>query len=106
MFEQIYDQNGKPIEGAYVDHNGDGKVGEKDNDGDLIAYKKSAPDVFMGLTSQLSYKNWDFPLLCAQVLATMLITMYNQTVSHGVVRKCSIIRDFEESCNKRYLYGL
>src|SRR3712207_8518702 len=25
----------------------------------LIAYKKSAPDVFMGLTSQLSYKNWD-----------------------------------------------
>lgn len=60
VFEQIYDQNGKPIEGAYVDHNGDGKVGEKDNDGDLIAYKKSAPDVFMGLTSQLSYKNWDF----------------------------------------------
>ena len=59
VFEQIYDQNGKPIEGAYVDHNGDGKVGEKENDGDLIAYKKSAPDVFMGLTSQLSYKNWD-----------------------------------------------
>lgn len=59
VFEQVYDQNGKPIEGAYVDHNGDGKVGEKENDGDLIAYKKSAPDVFMGLTSQLSYKNWD-----------------------------------------------
>lgn len=59
VFEQVYDENGRPIEGAYVDHNGDGKVGEKDNDGDLIAYKKSAPDVFMGLTSQLSYKNWD-----------------------------------------------
>lgn len=25
----------------------------------MVAYKKSAPDVFMGLTSQLSYKNWD-----------------------------------------------
>ncbi|MDR3119415.1 MAG: TonB-dependent receptor [Mediterranea sp.] len=59
VFEQVYNKDGKPIEGAYVDHNGDGKVGEKDNDGDLIAYKKSAPDVFMGLTSQLSYKNWD-----------------------------------------------
>lgn len=56
VHQQIYDSAGKPIEGAYVDQNKDGVI---DSD-DLIAYKKSAPDVFMGLTSQLSYKNWDF----------------------------------------------
>lgn len=56
VFEQMYDVNGKPIEGAYVDQNGDNKIDEED----LIAYKKSAPDVYMGLNSQLRYKKWDF----------------------------------------------
>lgn len=56
VFEQMYDSNGKPIEGVYVDQNGDNEI----NDEDLIAYKKSAPDVYMGFTSQLTYKNWDF----------------------------------------------
>lgn len=56
VYEQVYDQNGKPLEGYYVDQNGDGEISEKDR----IAYKKAAPDVIMGLSSQLSYKNWDF----------------------------------------------
>ncbi len=56
VFEQMYDSNGKPIEGVYVDQNGDNEI----NDEDLIPYKKSAPDVYMGFTSQLTYKNWDF----------------------------------------------
>jgi len=56
VYEQVYKQDGSPVEGAYVDQNGDGQINEKD----LIRYKKAAPDVFMGLSSQLSYKNWDF----------------------------------------------
>jgi iron complex outermembrane receptor protein len=56
VFQQTYDANGVPVENAYVDQNGDNKIDEKD----LIPYKKAAPDVFMGLTSQLSYKQWDF----------------------------------------------
>ena len=55
VFEQMYDVNGKPIEGAYVDQNNDNKIDEED----LIPYKKSAPDVYMGLSNQVSYKNWD-----------------------------------------------
>ncbi|NDV78241.1 TonB-dependent receptor [Dysgonomonas sp. 511] len=54
--EQIYDTNGKPIEGAYVDQNEDGTIDAKD----LVPYKNFSPDVFMGLSSQFSYKNWDF----------------------------------------------
>jgi len=56
VYQQVYNQDGSPIEGVYVDRNADGKIDEKD----LIRYKKAAPDVFMGLSSQLSYKNWDF----------------------------------------------
>jgi len=55
VYEQIYDQNGNPIEGAYVDQDGNGTIDESDK----IVYKKAAPDVFLGLNSTLNYKNWD-----------------------------------------------
>jgi iron complex outermembrane receptor protein len=58
VYEQIYNPDGTPIEGAYVDQNNDRKIDEKD----LTYYKKAAPDVFMGLSSQLNYKNWDLSL--------------------------------------------
>ncbi|SHE83857.1 SusC/RagA family TonB-linked outer membrane protein [Dysgonomonas macrotermitis] len=56
VYEQVYDDNGKPIEGVYVDRNGDGVVDE----GDLYYYKKPAADVTMGFNSKWTYKNWDF----------------------------------------------
>ena len=55
VLEQIYDADGNPIENAYVDQNRDGKIDEDDR----IAYKSAAPKVYMGFSSQLSYKNWD-----------------------------------------------
>ncbi len=56
VLEQVYDENGKPMEGVYVDQNGDGQVDDKD----YIAYKKASPDVTMGFSSQVNYRNWDF----------------------------------------------
>lgn len=56
VYEQVYDQNGKPIEGLYVDRNGDGQISEADR----YRYKKPAPDAFMGFSSRLNYKKWDF----------------------------------------------
>lgn len=55
VYEQVYNNEGLPIEGVYVDQNADGAI----NENDLIPYKNAAPDLFMGLSSQLSYKNWD-----------------------------------------------
>ena len=56
VYEQVYNDEGRPLEGVYVDQNADGAINERD----LIPYKNAAPDVYMGLSSQLSYKNWDF----------------------------------------------
>ena len=56
VYQQVYDENGKPIEGLYVDRDGNGKI---DND-DRYCYKNPAPDVIMGLTTKFIYKNWDF----------------------------------------------
>jgi len=55
VYQQVYDQNGKPIEGLYVDRNADGQI----NASDKYFYKKPAADVIMGLTTKFLYKNWD-----------------------------------------------
>lgn len=39
-----------------VDRNGDGKISEDDR----YLYKSPAPDVTMGLSSRMEWKNWDF----------------------------------------------
>ncbi|OJU46801.1 MAG: SusC/RagA family protein [Bacteroidales bacterium 45-6] len=56
VYQQVYDQSGKPIEGMYVDRNMDGKVDESD----LYFYKKPAPDVTMGFSSRWTYRDFDF----------------------------------------------
>ncbi|MEG1586972.1 MAG: TonB-dependent receptor [Bacteroidales bacterium] len=56
VFEQVYDNNGKPIEGLFVDRNEDGII----NDDDRYFHKKPAADVTMGLSSKMTYKGWDF----------------------------------------------
>lgn len=56
VFRQVFDAEGSPIEGAYVDVNGDNTI----SDDDLVPFRKAAPDVFMGLTSTMNYKKIDF----------------------------------------------
>ena len=58
VYQQVYDENGKPIEGLYVDRNADGQI----NDDDRYYYKNPSPDVIMGLTTKFLYKNWDFSM--------------------------------------------
>ncbi len=56
VYKQIFDAEGMPIEGLYEDTSREGEI---TND-DRYRYKKAAPDVFMGFSSRLNYKNWDF----------------------------------------------
>ncbi len=55
VYQQVYDDNGKPLEGVFVDRNGDGII----NDDDRYYYHSPAADVYMGLTMKFLYKNWD-----------------------------------------------
>ncbi len=59
VFQQIYDANGRPIEGFYVDRTGNGGS-VVSNQLNKYHYKQPAPIVLMGFTSMLSYKNFDF----------------------------------------------
>jgi TonB-dependent starch-binding outer membrane protein SusC len=59
LFNQVYDANGKPIEGLYVDRSGNGGNVTGNNLNKQIA-KNPAPRILMGLNSQVAYKNFDF----------------------------------------------
>ena len=56
VYEQVYDNNGNPVEGLYVDRNGDGIV----NNDDFYRLEKPAPDWIFGLFSSLNYKDFTF----------------------------------------------
>ena len=55
VFQQAYDQNGKPLENVVVDRNGDGQITQADK----YFYKSPAAPVTMGLSSRMEWKNWD-----------------------------------------------
>lgn len=54
VYKQVYDAKGKPVEGLYADLNGDGVVTDRDR----YRYQTPEPRVFLGFSSQLSYKKW------------------------------------------------
>ena len=54
VYQQVYDQQGKPVEGLYADRNADGVVDEQDK----YRYKSPEPTTFLGFSSQFSYQNW------------------------------------------------
>lgn len=58
VYQQVYDEAGKPIEGMYVDRDGNGRI----DNGDRYFYKKPSADVIMGLTTKFLYKSWDLSM--------------------------------------------
>jgi len=56
VYQQVYGEDGMPIENQVVDRNGDGVI----SDADKYLYKSPWAPVTMGLASRLDWKNWDF----------------------------------------------
>ena len=52
--QQVYNEEGKPVEGLYADLNGDGLV----NLDDRYRYKQADPRLFLGINSQVNYKDF------------------------------------------------
>ena len=79
VFQQVYDTNGMPLEGVFVDRNGDNKI----NDDDKYINEDPFGDILMGLNSNLSYKNWD---LSIQTRASFGNYMYNDIAANKGVQ--------------------
>jgi iron complex outermembrane receptor protein len=54
LYQQVYDKNGNPVNGVYVDRNKDGQITAEDK---YLGHKPDA-DVTIGFNTNFSYKNW------------------------------------------------
>jgi len=75
VFQQVYDEAGKPLEGVYVDRNHDGQI----TDNDRYVYYKPDADVNIGLNTELSYKKWT---LSAAFRSSLGNYVYNNVASN------------------------
>ena len=55
LYQQVYDENGKPIQDAFVDLDGDGSITEADR----YFVKNPRPEYYLGFNSKFLYKNFD-----------------------------------------------
>lgn len=76
VYEQVYDNNGKPIESLFVDRNGDGII----NDDDRYFFHNPVADILMGLSSRMAYKHVD---LSFTMRASLGNYVYNDVASRG-----------------------
>lgn len=74
LFQQVYDNNGKPLENVFVDQNEDGII----NQDDVVKSKSAVPDIFMGFTTNLSYKRFSAGFVLRSSLGNYL---YNNMYS-------------------------
>lgn len=77
MNKQVYDSNGNPIEGLYVDLSGKEGTVNGDN-ADKYIYHNPAPDYLMGFSARFTYKKFD---ISASSRASIGNYVYNQVAA-------------------------
>ncbi|MBO5470837.1 MAG: TonB-dependent receptor [Bacteroidales bacterium] len=76
VYQQVYDQDGRPMEGVYVDRDENGVI----NADDKYFFHKPAADFTMGLNTTLTYRNWT---LAASGHGSLGNWVYNNVASDG-----------------------
>jgi iron complex outermembrane receptor protein len=95
VYQQVYDENDRPIEGVYVDRNGDGQITDKDK----YFYKDPFADVTMGLNSALRIGNVDFGI---NTRASIGNYMYDNVASSKGTIYETLARDFLTNIHADY----
>ena len=96
VYKQVYGTDGRPIEGAFVDRNGDNII----NDDDRYIYKDPYADVIMGLNTNVSYKNWDLSVVSRANIGNYA---YNNVASSTGYSRRATEYDFLTNLHSNYL---
>ncbi len=96
VYEQVYDSNGKPLEGVYVDRNKDGIINNKD----LYLYKDPLADIQMGLSTSVKYGNFDFSIASRASLGNY---MYDNVASSKSIPADITTQPFLTNLHSDYL---
>ncbi len=95
VLQQVYDANDKPVEGLYVDRNGDGII----NNLDYYRYKSAEPLVLLGFTTSVGYDKWNFSTVLRSNIGNY---MYNNVYSaNGTFQPSSV--PFLGNLHRNYL---
>ncbi|MFC4475532.1 SusC/RagA family TonB-linked outer membrane protein [Flavobacterium chungangensis] len=103
VYEQLYDANKKPIAGAYVDRNGDGKI----DGNDRYKYKKPTADYTFGLFSTLNYKKFDFTMNWRASLGNYIFDNVNSNMGYsdaGLRRQTDLSNVSSDYLNTGFTY--
>jgi TonB-linked SusC/RagA family outer membrane protein len=79
VYQQVYNENGVPLEGVYADLNGDGVI----NTSDQYYYKSPEPQFLFGFNTSVTYKKWT---LSTVVRASLGNYVYDNVSSNLGVR--------------------
>ena len=97
-YKQMYDpQTGAPVDGSFEDMNRDGKIDEADR----YFNKKPAPDVLLGLNTQLAYKKWAMGLAGHASFGNYMYNQFNS--NNGVLKALKNPLNFIENGSRSYL---
>jgi iron complex outermembrane receptor protein len=84
LLQQVYTAQNKPIEGLYVDRNGDGII----NNNDYYRTESPEPNYLIGVSSTVNCKQWTFSTVLRSQIGNY---MYNNVfASNGVFRTSSL----------------
>lgn len=79
-YQQVYGTNGKPLDGVFVDRNGDGII----NQNDLYISKSPDPKEYFGFSTDVVYKKWSAGLVARANLGNYV---YNNVASSTGVQR-------------------
>jgi iron complex outermembrane receptor protein len=78
VYKQLYNESGAPIEGAFADLNGDGIITGLDR----YIYKNSDPDLLLGFSSNINYKNFDLAFNLRASIGNRILNTVKSTGSY------------------------
>ncbi|MBD5186678.1 MAG: TonB-dependent receptor [Bacteroidales bacterium] len=97
LYEQVYDNDGNPIEGCYVDQDGNGAI----DSNDLIIKHSRDPKVTMAWNNTFSYKNWDFGF---QLRASIGNYVYNNVLAGNTTKSDTFRNGLSNLINADFLF--
>lgn len=96
VYEQVYDEEGSPIEGVVVDRNDDGII----NNEDKYLYKDPFADIMMGLSTTLNVNNFDLSISARSNIGNY---MYDNVASTQSIPRDNLNGDYIVNLHSDYL---
>ena len=98
VYEQVYDQNGNPLDGVFVDRNGDGEITESDK----YLYHSRDPKVTLTWVNTFNYKNWDFGITLRANIGNWV---YNDTMTANVFKSANAATPLSNLMDNTHLFA-